>query len=260
MRKYTCLLIVILAVFLLVPFSVYGEKISGHKPSDILSENEKNYEHNKLVYTDWCEQMFKFGSYVSKAYEEIAFNIKFLPEPPKTDEWQTPSETLKFKTGDCEDAMLLFMDGLALSQDNAWIVWGWVVDNETGLKQAHVWCELTARDGEKYIVEGYSDDWNGIIPISIVEKSEIRRPTFKLSCSEFNKMYRFSPEKWLIFTEYREVLVALGECETYGAGYMTNEVILYQNPYDSTRVFDKDQVRKLVKKLHKFFSRERELW
>ncbi len=134
-----------------------------------------------LHYKKWCEETFINGGYVYEAYKEIAFNIKYAPEKENTDFWQTPSETIGINQGDCEDAVLLFFSHLSPQQKYAEIVWGWVFDRESMVGRAHVWYQIKDKNGLKYVVEGFSQDWNGIIPVAALELDEIRKPIFVIS-------------------------------------------------------------------------------
>jgi hypothetical protein len=237
MRKYICSLIIF--VSLLFTITQYA------------------YSDNKIdnpEYKKWCIETFEYGEYVHEAYKRIAFDIKYAPEPNKTDDWKTPLETYKSKKGDCEDAAFLFLDGLALSQKNAGIVWGWVFDKKTGITRAHVWCELTARDGKRYIVESFSGNWEGIISMKQIEKFEKRIPIFKLSCFEFCRLAN-SYNGWNILVDYNELFVVDGNYTTYGEGHLTNDIILHKNPDMSIWAYNEAQVRNILMKLQEFFSK-----
>ena len=144
--------------------------------------------NDNFQYKKWCEETFDNGDYVYEAYKNIAFNMKYTPEPPKTDFWQTPLETARLKEGDCEDVVFYFFSLLSPDHKDAEIVWGWVIDRQLGAARAHVWYQLIDREGKEYIVEGFSDDWNGIIPMETVEKTETRKPIFKISHIEARRL------------------------------------------------------------------------
>ncbi len=139
---------------------------------------------DNFMYKEWCKDTFENGKYVYEAYKDIAFNIEYTPEQVKTDIWQTPFETKRSKEGDCEDAVFLFSSYLPSKQSNAMIIWGWVIDKESRVARAHVWYQLIDKVGQQYIVEGFSEDWNGIIPMEIVEETESREPIFTITHSE----------------------------------------------------------------------------
>ncbi len=143
---------------------------------------------DNFLYKEWCEETFDNGNYIYEAYKDIAFNIKYTPELSKADYWQTPVETAKLKKGDCEDAVFLFFSQLSSNQKNAEIVWGWVIDKRSTVGRAHVWYQLVDKRGKQYIVEGFSKDWNGIIPMDMVEETESRRPILTMSHSAIVKL------------------------------------------------------------------------
>jgi len=162
----------------------------GYKPvldeCPDLEEAEELYDN--YLYKEWCEETFTNGNYIYEGYKDIAFNIKYAPEADRTDNWQTPLETIRLEQGDCEDAVFLFFSHLPPTQVNAEIVWGWVIDRLKGVAKAHVWYQLIDREGREYIVEGFSNDWNGIIPMEIVERTETRKPILKITHLEAKKL------------------------------------------------------------------------
>ncbi|ODS32177.1 MAG: transglutaminase domain protein [Candidatus Scalindua rubra] len=168
----------------------------GYKPvpdeCPYLEDGKKLYDN--FLYKEWCEETFKNGNYIYEAYKDIAFNIKYTSELNKTDFWQTPLETIRLKKGDCEDAVFLFFSQIPSNHENAEIVWGWVIDKRNGIARAHVWYQLTDKRGQQYIVEGFSKDWNGIIPMENVENTEIRRPILTISHSTISKLASFLPK------------------------------------------------------------------
>lgn len=137
-------------------------------------------------YKEWCMNTFRNGEQIYEAYKEIAFDIDYQPEPPKTDYWQTPIETHQSKKGDCEDSVFLFFSQLAGLDIDGDMVWGWVVDKDTSIAFAHVWYQLFDKRGMAYIVEGFSKDWNGIIPEDMVASVEERVPTLILRHNQVN--------------------------------------------------------------------------
>jgi hypothetical protein len=162
----------------------------GYKPVRDECPNLGDVEslQENFLYKEWCEESFNNGSYIYEGYKDIAFNIKYESEADKFDIWQTPPETTKLQKGDCEDAVFLFFSHLSPEQENAEIVWGWVIDNRTGIARAHVWYQLTDNDGSKYVVEGFSNDWNGIIPMEIVERTETRKSILTITHLEANRL------------------------------------------------------------------------
>ncbi len=153
---------------------------------------------DNFMYKEWCKETFENGKYIYEAYKDIAFNIKYTPEQAKTDIWQTPFETKRSKEGDCEDAVFLFSSHLPPKQRNAMIIWGWVIDKESRVARAHVWYQLIDKVGRQYIVEGFSEDWNGIIPMKIVEETESRKPIFAITHSEVSRLAELTsnPDSW----------------------------------------------------------------
>ncbi len=163
----------------------------GYKPVPDASEHKKvdgslsfhqlyAREHENYLYKQWCEETFDNGKYIYAAYRNIAFNVKYKPEAKRTDFWQTPIETDRLKKGDCEDAAFLLFSQLPSNQENAEIVWGWIIDKQSKVTRPHVWYQLIDKKGQKYIAEGFSKDWNGIIPMEIVKEHESRKPTLTI--------------------------------------------------------------------------------
>lgn len=168
----------------------------GYKPvsdTGAYAEDIGNLRDN-FLYKRWCEKTFDNGNYIYEAYKDIAFNIEYTPEPPKTDFWQTPTETTRLKRGDCEDAVFHFFSKLPPNQKDAEIVWGWVIDKQNGVGRAHVWYQLTDKKGQKYVVEGFSKGWNGIIPMDIVQDIEKRKPILIISHRMISRLSRLLPE------------------------------------------------------------------
>lgn len=143
--------------------------------------------HENFLYKKWCKETFTNGNQIYEGYRDIAFNIKYAPEAPETDKWQTPLETSRLEQGDCEDAVFLFFSHLPPTMKNAEIVWGWVIDRHR-VARAHVWYQLKDVEGKEYIVEGFSNDWNGIIPMEIIRKTETRKPILKITHLEANRL------------------------------------------------------------------------
>ena len=131
-------------------------------------------------YKEWCINTFKNGEQIYEAYKEIAFDIDYRAEPSKTDYWQTPVETRQSKKGDCEDSVFLFFSKLSELDIDGNIVWGWVVNKDNSIAFAHVWYQLFDKHGMTYIVEGFSKEWNGIIPEEMITGGEERIPTLMI--------------------------------------------------------------------------------
>ncbi len=163
----------------------------GYKPVSDECPNLEDVEpsQDSFLYKEWCEETFNNGIYIYEGYKDMAFNIKYEAEAANSDTWQTPPETTRLQKGDCEDAVFLFFSHLPPSQENAEIVWGWVIDNRTGKSRAHVWYQLTDNDGRQYVVEGFSNDWNGITPMEIVERTETRRSILTITHLEASRLF-----------------------------------------------------------------------
>ncbi len=166
--------------------------VSGYKRvGEILSSLQDHAgEYDNYLYKQWCEEIFDNGKYIYAAYKSIAFNVKYKQEAKKSDFWQTPIETNRLKYGDCEDAAFLLLSQLPSNQENAEIVWGWVFDKQSNATRPHVWCQLTDKRGQKYIAEGFSKAWNGIIPMDIVKEYESRKPTLIIPHSKVAELSR----------------------------------------------------------------------
>lgn len=137
-------------------------------------------------YKEWCIETFHDGEQIYEAYKKIAFDIDYRAEPPKTDYWQTPGETRQSKKGDCEDSVFLFFSRLSELDIDGSIVWGWVIDKGNSIAFAHVWYQLFDKRGRVYIVEGFSKEWNGIVPVEMISGAEERVPTLSLKHSQVN--------------------------------------------------------------------------
>ena len=78
-----------------------------------------------------------------------ASGIKYVPDPPGTDYWQSPQETQEKNQGDCEDLCIYLQDRLRRKGIHVEVVFGM----KTALaKNGHGWCEYE-QDGELYIIE-----------------------------------------------------------------------------------------------------------
>lgn len=166
----------------------------GYKPvEDTRSEklttthfSSKSSIPDNPLYREWCTNTFNNGKQIYEAYKEIAFDIEYRSEPPKTDYWQTPVETRQSKKGDCEDSVFLFFSRLSELDIDGDVVWGWVTDRRNSMAFAHVWYQLFDKRGKAYIVEGFSKEWNGIIPAEMILGTEERVPTLMLRHNQIN--------------------------------------------------------------------------
>ncbi len=262
----------------------------GYKPvpdviPDNVGANGRSPLRDNLLYKKWCEETFDNGNYIYEAYKNIAFNIEYTPEPYKTDFWQTPTETIDLMKGDCEDTVLLFFSKILPNQKNAEILWGWVIDNRSSIGRAHVWYQLTDKKGQKYIVEGFSNDWNGIIPVEIVQKSETRKPILTISHGMAGRLSRLFPEvdDWQkcqtlidLFTPTNLITNVSGERNTLqhemiqlrlsghefieysaniGNGSLSYTHFLSYSPGHEALLYMNKQVSNILEKLHEVFSR-----
>jgi hypothetical protein len=175
-------IIAIILLTLLFSTLVYAQ---AYKPVlDTRSYIEDGGELNdNFQYKEWCEETFDNGKHIYEAYKNIAFNIKYTTEPNNTDFLLTPLEIARLKRSEGEDVVFHFFSQLPPNQKNAEIVWGWVIDKQSAVGRAHVWYQLTDKKGQKYVVEGFSKDWNGIIPMDIIQDAETRKPIFTISHS-----------------------------------------------------------------------------
>lgn len=181
----------------------------GYKPVDdawiekpaVHRSPDGSYIPDNQPYKEWCINTFDNGEKIYEAYKEIAFDIDYRAEPPKMDYWQTPVETRQNKKGDCEDSVFLFFSMLSELDINGDMVWGWVVDKGNSIAFAHVWYQLFDKRGKVYIVEGFSKEWNGIVPEEVITCGEERIPTLMLQHSQVNHMIdKANP----LFTEFFE--------------------------------------------------------
>ena len=234
-NKYVYSLTLVLFVLCLSVSIVYGGENPGHKP--VLDEcpdiEDGEVPFDNTLYKEWCKKTFKNGKYIYEGYKDIAFNIKYTPESAKTDFWQTPTETARLKRGDCEDAVFLFFSHLPQNTMNAEIVWGWVIDNETKIARAHVWYQLIDKKGNIYVAEGFSNDWNGIIPMEIVKNTETRKPIFTMPHAQasilLSRVERSN--SWGVFQELAD-LHKPSDFIDYGR----NDELGYKNSYTGTRI------------------------
>ncbi len=185
--------------------------------------------YDNAMYKEWCEDTFDGGKYIYEAYKEIAFNVEYTPEQAKTDIWQTPFETSRLQKGDCEDAVFLFSSHLPPEQKNAMIIWGWVIDKRSRVGRAHVWHQLIDKAGRQYIVEGFSRVWNGIIPIEIAEKTELRKPIFAMTHTEICKLASLTPnpDSWQTYQSLIDFCMSANFIEFYTKNLNASQEIDY---------------------------------
>ncbi len=214
----------------------YAENIS--KPWCKPVQDECPYPDNSgslcdnTLYKVWCEETFDDGLYIYDAYRDIAFNIEYTPEQARTDIWKTPFETNRSQKGDCEDAVFLFSSHLPSKQENAMIIWGWVIDKSSRVAKAHVWHQLIDKTGQQYIVEGFSRDWSGIIPIEVAGKTELRKPIFTMTHAEVCQLASLAskPDSWQAYQSLIDFCLSANFIDFYtkninasqGIDYMLN--------------------------------------
>jgi hypothetical protein len=267
------------------PLYWYGSDSDiGYKP--VLDEcpdlEHIEEEHDNFLYKKWCEETFADGKHIYEGYKDIAFNIKYAPEVPKTDNWQTPLETTRLEQGDCEDAVFLFFSHLPPTLENAEVVWGWVIDRHR-VARAHVWYQLKDRKGKEYIVEGFSNDWNGIIPMDIVRKAETRKPILKITHLETSRLLTLisRPDSWdtyqiladlhrstdFVKVENNNKPISKGSFTQYhlntkriGSKSMSRYYMSYWNqPVEhNINTIANNEISKIFKKLHELFLRYEE--
>ena len=150
--------------------------------------SEENIATDNIPYREWCIKTFRNGEQIYDAYKEIAFDINYRAEQPKTDYWQTPFETRQMKQGDCEDSVFMFFSNLSEIDVDGEIIWGWVIDKKSTLAFAHVWYQLFDKHSRPYIVEGFSKEWNGIIPIEMLNGAEERVTTLVIRHNHLNRL------------------------------------------------------------------------
>jgi len=212
-------------------------------------ENGEELSDN-FLYKEWCEETFDNGDYIYETYKDIAFNIKYTPELSKTDFWQTPIETAKLKRGDCEDVVFLFFSQLPSNQKNAEIVWGWVINKRSAVRKAHVWYQLVDNKGQQYVVEGFSKDWNGIIPMKIVEGIESRRPILTMTHSAVSRLASSLPDN----SQIAQSLVDLSTATTFSNHDSGNQP--FQQDIDTPFLPNTTKdTSNILNKLHELFSR-----
>lgn len=178
-------LIILILFTITSPFCNAALQIKGFYPvsskGEYCARSNPDELPNNLLYKDWCQKNFLNGAYIYEAYRQIAFNIEYTPEPPSVDLWQTPFETMQGRSGDCEDAVILFHAILPPHYDSGEVVWGFVHDLKDQTSFPHVWFQLYDKRGKAYIVEPFSGDWNGIIPMEAIKKWEVRQRIIGIS-------------------------------------------------------------------------------
>lgn len=200
-------------------------------------------------YREWCEETFVNGDFIYEAYKDIAFNITCVPETNKIDHWQTPAETTRLTTGDCEDAVFLFHAHLPPDQASASIIWGWIIDSRDtaprapAIATAHVWYQLADKKGRQYIVEAFSGDWEGITPID--EETRTRTTILEIPHSFIRSTGTVPPAQKSLW---------LGEPRAPTAPYFGYEYIA--NPSNITGRGVDREISNIFEKLFELFSRD----
>ncbi len=198
---------------------------------------------DNFKFKQWCMDTFYSGSEIYEAYKVVSFDITYATDVPlhSYDFWQKPIETLKLKKGDCEDAVILFSSLSPLCHEDIKLVWGYVYDVKNGGKAKHVWVELTSKTKQKYILEAYKGDWNGIVKAAIDRKTLKRDEIISLPQCLYN-----------------EVLMALAECDSNYDEEEHKLVIEYITPWISSGVDTllTNQAYDIFKLLHGMLNRE----
>ncbi|MGR3292732.1 MAG: hypothetical protein ACUZ9M_01790 [Candidatus Scalindua sp.] len=165
------------------------------------------------------------------------------------------------------------------AQENAEIVWGWVIDRH-GVARAHVWYQLKDREEKEYIIEGFSNDWNGIIPMEIVRRTETRTPILKITHLEACRLLALisRPDSWHTFriladlhrsTDFVNIennnrLISQGsftryhlDTKRFGSRNMSREYMSAWNQPAGHRIntIVSNEITKIYKKLHELFTR-----
>jgi len=204
---------------------------SGYKPvpDECPYPDNSSKSFDNITYKEWCEETFDDGKNIYDAYKDIAFNIEYTPEDAKTDIWQTPFETNRSKKGDCEDAVFLFSSHLSPEQRNAMIIWGWVIDKRSRIAKAHVWHQLIDKVGQQYIVEGFSRNWSGIMPIGVAEKDELRTPIFTMTHADVCKLASLTskPDSWQTYQSLIDFCMSANFIEFYTKNLNASQEIDY---------------------------------
>ena len=193
------------------------------------------------LYREWCINTFKNGEQIYEAYKKIAFEVDYRAEASKTDYWQTPIETMEAEQGDCEDSVFVFYSKLSELDIDGDIIWGWIADRGSSITFAHVWYQLFDKRGMPYVVEGFSKDWNGIIPLEMIAGMEERVPTLIL---KHGKVRHVVDEMISIPNRGREQEFT----ESFGDARFHWNIYL-----NSTTI-----IRDIFQKLHDMFTRYRE--
>ena len=97
-----------------------------------------------------------------------AHDIRYKED--KIEYWQTPDETRRFKTGDCEDKIRLFLDELAKNGMKGRLIIG---VRRIDAKEYHAWGEV-ANEGKMYIADPTNflflpKDWEGFGETEYIE-------------------------------------------------------------------------------------------
>jgi hypothetical protein len=97
-----------------------------------------------------------------------AHDIKYKED--KREYWQTPEETKRLRTGDCEDKIILFLDELAKNGMKGRLIIGL---RRIDAKEYHVWCEVK-QEGKIYIADPTNflflpKSWEGFGEVEYIE-------------------------------------------------------------------------------------------
>jgi hypothetical protein len=214
-------------------------------PDTYLYIEDEGKSNDNFLYKEWCEETFDNGRYIYEAYKNI------------------PLETVRLKKGDCEDAVFHFFSQLLPNQRNAEIRWGWVIDKRDEVGKAHVWYQLIDKVGKQYIVEGFSKDWDGIIPMEIVEKTETRRPIITIVHSSVSRLAHLPLETddekiWEFFPDFMDTQYYSSDRILTEHQLAVQERLWGHRKYPTRAMMSQNvgkEICNILKKLHELFSR-----
>lgn len=155
-----------------------------------------------LVKGEYLEDIFINGDRIVSSVSYVDEHVDFVGEGTDDDYWQTPQETLKLKTGDCEDVVLLFAYLNRNISLPAYYCWGDTMDTN-GQIMTHAWVELTAKNRDIYVVEFFAptpelsfvrmlnDKWDRVRHVIISHDAfcEMARDGFRRQSYVFSKLH-----------------------------------------------------------------------
>lgn len=171
-------------------------------------------------YKQWCMDTFFSGAEIYEAYKVVSFDVEYAADALSFPEyWQKPSETLKLKKGDCEDAVILFSSLVPNCNENIRLLWGYLYEKGGSGKAKHVWVELISKTGFKYILEAFKGDWDGIVKSEIDANTLIRDEIISLPQCLYNEILHifthadsnYDEEEHELVIEYLSDLIKSGK-------------------------------------------------